>query len=1186
MPLRLFFLLCWLAGSTLRVADAQEIQPRPTSAGAQRETLQVVAAGPIMLRPFIINGTERLWWNGAALDSTAYRIDFTAGVLELDTTRVRPPGQLIVAYSTFPFRFEPLYREAVVSDSLPPAEADTARAARLAAMPSAGRDPFGAPGLQRSGSITRGIVAGNNRDVSVESGLRMQLAGEIVDGVEVQAVLTDANTPIQPEGTTQRLNEFDKVYIGITSQAGAVELGDFNLDFTHSEFARLSRKLQGAHVVGEAGRASRLRVDAAGAAARGLFRSQDIPPIDGVQGPYRLEGEAGEQFIIVIAGSESVFLDGVLLTRGETNDYVIDYATGEISFTPNRIVTADRRITVEFQYSTNQFSRTLVATAAEAMLFTDAAGDPRAAFGVTFLREADGDVFNDEFGLSAEDSLRLIQAGDGQALRSGAEPVVFDPEAPYVQYLQEIIPDSVGGADTIFVAVDARPADSVQVYRVRFTRVGAGNGQYLRVGRGVNGILYEYRGAGLGEYDPVLVLPRPKNQNLLAFQSRLEPIRGVEVFGEWARSFFDQNRLSAADAADDVGNAYVAGGRIDHIPVDFGAAERGSISAEYRRRLVGQRFTAFNRIRPVEFGRRWNLGARTFNAETDLAAFGGDEVTDEASVEVRLTPASFVRGEAGWLNLGDAFDSRRALGQLGLAEARGPQAEYRIELIASENRLEGEEGDWLRQRGRLAQPLFGRRFTPYLEMEQERREQRAAGTDSLTLASLAFLEFRPGIGWAGERLQAAGSIALRDEEEWAEGVLRDAARATTYQTQFNWEASDRLTTEGSLGYRVRRFTDYFRTQGMREDNESLILRSTTQYTTPRRAVDVNLRYEAATERTPTLQEIYIRTGPELGQFVWEDVNADGVLQIDEFLPERTPNEGTYVRTYVPSDSLSSVIGVGARLRLRIDPSKVWRDAGPGWQRALAQVSTQTLIDLTEKSRDPELARIYLLDLSRFRSPVNTVNGRIRIAQDIFLFRSNPRFSLDIRFNQTRGHSELAAGEEVRFLNSWSVEGRSRLSDRWALKLAGAIETNRLESAAFASRRYNIEGIRIEPEIAFSPTRRYTFVAGGVVARKEDTLLGRDVKMVRIPLEIRYAVVRKLQVTTRSEVALVRLTGEAVGLAQFELTDGRGAGTSWLWGLQGDYTVSRYLRLSFSYDGRAPADAPVLHTMRVQLSALF
>ena len=51
-------------------------------------------------------------------------------------------------------------------------------------------------------------------------------------------------------------------------------------------------------------------------------------------------------------------------------------------------------------------------------------------------------------------------------------------------------------------------------------------------------------------------------------------------------------------------------------------------------------------------------------------------------------------------------------------------------------------------------------------------------------------------------------------------------------------------------------------------------------------------------------------------------------------------------------------------------------------------------------------------------------------------------------------------------------------------------------------------------------------------------------------------------------------------------DVRGAGTSYLWTVTGWYQLSRLLRATLTYNGRAPADAPTLHTVRVQLSAVF
>jgi hypothetical protein len=138
----------------------------------------------------------------------------------------------------------------------------------------------------------------------------MELSGEVVEGVDLRAVLTDENTPILPEGTTQRLSEIDRVFIEVTSRRGSAQLGDFDFTLAASEFAQFNRKLQGAKVRGSIpggnGLVSGAEVVVAGATSRGTYRSQTLSAIDGVQGPYRLEGEAGERFILVVPGTEEV----------------------------------------------------------------------------------------------------------------------------------------------------------------------------------------------------------------------------------------------------------------------------------------------------------------------------------------------------------------------------------------------------------------------------------------------------------------------------------------------------------------------------------------------------------------------------------------------------------------------------------------------------------------------------------------------------------------------------------------------------------------------------------------------------------------------------------------------------------------------------------------------------------------
>ncbi len=102
---------------------------------------------------------------------------------------------------------------------------------------------------------------------------------------------------------------------------------------------------------------------------------------------------------------------------------------------------------VEFQYSTNQFTRSLVGTNVLARF-----GDPdrsSARLSATFLREADSEDFNREFGLTSADSALLVVSGDDVATRSGAERVEYDPEALFVQYVRRPFTNNDGSVDTV-----------------------------------------------------------------------------------------------------------------------------------------------------------------------------------------------------------------------------------------------------------------------------------------------------------------------------------------------------------------------------------------------------------------------------------------------------------------------------------------------------------------------------------------------------------------------------------------------------------------------------------------------------------------------------------------------------------------------------------------------------------------
>lgn len=252
------------------------------------------------------------------LRSKDYEIDYRSGKITFASSlreqlkRDTLHHSFVVHYQALPIMFQPEYslrHLEVRRDST--GKKQTYIASTTASILS--EDLFGS-GLKKSGSLVRGFTVGTNRDMSLNSGLRLQLSGKLAQDIEINAALTDENSPIQPEGTTQTLREVDKVYVEIKSPNYAVTLGDFNLNVSQSEggeFGQLNRKLQGAHgtatfsKIGGADFDGSVSVTAG--TARGIFMTNQLQGMDGVQGPYQLSDQNGQKQILIIAGSERVY---------------------------------------------------------------------------------------------------------------------------------------------------------------------------------------------------------------------------------------------------------------------------------------------------------------------------------------------------------------------------------------------------------------------------------------------------------------------------------------------------------------------------------------------------------------------------------------------------------------------------------------------------------------------------------------------------------------------------------------------------------------------------------------------------------------------------------------------------------------------------------------------------------------
>ena len=395
-------------------------------------------------------------------------------------------------------------------------------------------------GIDTQGNIIRGITIGNNQDAVLNSVLDLKIEGKLSSKVTLRARINDTNIPIQENGYSQDLKDLDRVYIEMEASNWSVHAGDVFLRDSTSYFMQFNKKVAGVSVES---RSDNLQVSAAGALVRGRYTEYSFQGKEANQGPYKLNGNNGETYIFIISGSEKVFINGLLQSRGENKDYILDYNTAEITFTATNPITSDMRIQVEFQYSDRNYSR--FVTHETANYTAD-----KWRVGISYYNESD--LKNQPLQLSLTDKQieLLSQMGTSTQQLFVTHAVETDFDEKKILYKKIVI----AGEDVFQYSID--PDDTL--YHVGFTYVGTNQGDYQVLEYLAIGKKMEYVGEKNGDYKAKIPLIAPSKQQIISLQSMFNPNTKTAVSVELAYADNDCNLFSTLDNSGNKAPAFKA----------------------------------------------------------------------------------------------------------------------------------------------------------------------------------------------------------------------------------------------------------------------------------------------------------------------------------------------------------------------------------------------------------------------------------------------------------------------------------------------------------------------------------------------------------------------------------------------------------------------------------------------------
>jgi hypothetical protein len=1099
------------------------------------------------------------------LDPAFYEIDFISARLFLRIPEFWREDSLRVTYKVWPVNFAAPVFLRDTSLMRPPGPGEDPMVITLRpTIPEQGLLRF--EGLQSSGSITRGLTMGNRQDVTLRSAMNLQLSGMLTENIEILAVISDQNIPFQPEGTTQQIQDFDKVFIKLSGMGASLVAGDFELEKPPGYFMNFNRKARGASISYESQKGDttllgrgQIRTTVAGAISRGKYARNLIPGVEGNQGPYRLTGNDSESFIMVMAGTERVYIDGVLMTRGMENDYVIDYNMAEVTFTPSRMITRDSRIVVEFEYAERNFARSMVFSGTELLY-------DRARFRLNFLSEQDHrnqSLFQE---LSDERKAMMASVGDSihRAFDWNLDSTGFKNDRVMYRLTDTL------GFDTVFV-FSTEP--QVAVYQLGFTLVGQGNGNYRQVSSAANGRVFQWvapqNGVPQGTHEPIILLVTPKSHQMLTLGGEVDISRYTVFDFEYGLSNRDINLFSDLHKDNNLGHAIRMGITDTRGDVTF-EGNRWKYITHASWETTGQNFIPLERYRGVEFERDWNLQDLRATDVEHLPEFSFTAQHRQWG-QARYRFSAFLKGDE-YTGIRNSMDNRIQIGKNRL--------EYYGSLL---NTTGFRESVFYRHRASLAREM--RNFTTGVNHHTENNRIQLTEGNGLSDRSASFDEWE---FFVTNPVRAINSYRIfykyREDKLPIGQDFGNASFASDYGVQYQFLKNPNQRVGLQTVYRE---LDVQRERIPGEQSNNTINGRIDYFSRwANGAITSNLFYEAASGLEQKREYFYVEVPAGQGAYIWNDYNKNGIMELDEFEIAPFPDEANFIRVFIPTREFVSTYANSFSQSLNIDPMIIWRQ-GEGLQKFLSRFSNRFNYRVDNK----RMGGIELENFNPFAGNIDDISlitHRSSLRNSLAFNRTHPVYSIEWIVQDNRNKNLLSNGFESRFVDLQSLRGRWNISRVYSIVMMASQGASETRSEFFAQRNFRIINRELEPTFSYQPGSNLR-VSFFYAWQEKGNNLGdtRETAIVnRAGAETRYSMPARGNLQARYELSLIEFPFPENTPVAFEILQGLRPGTNHVWNINWQQNLSSYLQLSLNYNGRKPPGISAIHTGTVQVRALF
>ena len=1020
------------------------------------------------------------------------------------------------------------------------------------------QDLFGSSSLHKQGSISRGVTVGNAQNLSLQSTLNLQLNGKIAPNLYMKGAISDNNIPFQPQGNTQKLQDFDQVYLKVYNDKFSVIGGDFWLKKPTGYFLNYNKRSQGLsleyHQYNKDSTQSHHKVS--GAFSRGKFARNIVQGIEGNQGPYRLRGAENEQFIVILAGTEKVFIDGELLTRGQEFDYTIDYNTSEITFTAKRLITKDKRIIVEFQYSDLNYARSLFA-------YSSNFEGKKYKGWVNYYTEQDAKNQPIQQSLSDIDKFNLAQAGDSLnfALSNSIDSVgYFDNRVLYA------LVDSLG-YDSVLVFTTNQ--DSAK-YQAIFQYVGQGNGDYVLDQYTANGKVYKWiapnGGVSQGDYAPVRLLIAPQRKQMFTAGMEYQLLKNTKSTVELAYSDYDKNTFSKLHSDDNQGVAVKT-----NIQSNFklDSLNKRRIQTNVNFEYNHKNFTQIQWFRSAEFDRDWNVRGKPYSGQLFLS-----------SVDV-----NFLNSKTGRLTLKseNLTWGTDYIGWRNNIYSNFTKNNYHFKLEGSWLLSDGQEKtDFLRHKLSLSKRW--NKIKIGLDDIHENNKKYIPNTSFLSPTSYQFFDVKTYISSADSSVNKY-QLYYRQRHDWNSDStrLKHSAQAQNFgvEAQFLKQKNNQLKI--NVNYRILEALD---TTLLKIKPENTVLgRIEENFKLLKNVITSNTFYEIGSGLELKKQFIFVQVPTGQGTYAWIDYNNDGVKDLGEFEITQFADQKQYIRVFIPTNEYVRTYSNQFSQTFFIKPERVWRNK-KGVKKFVARFSNQLVYKVNRKTSYEDGVEAFNPFIGSV-ADTSLLSTSSTFRNTLYFNRINSKFGLDYSFQSNVSKILLSNGFDSRQNTVNKVRLRWNITKMHTFKAEYNVGIKIATSDYATNRNYHINYYLIKPTYSFQPNTKMRLALSGKYSLKQNNSDLNELAILRdIGVELRFNQPKKGSFLTQVNYINISYNASNNTSIAYQMLEGLKTGNNYTVGISYQRKVGKNLQLNFNYNGRKSDGNKMIHTGGMELRAFF